>query len=171
MTVIKTGLLSACLIGVFCTVPAAAQTEAPAAEPSAELVPGFSLKEVQTLLVDEGYRAKIESDASGEYIRSGVGGISLFVSLLDCAEDGTSCLTIRLETGSFTPDPAVSLEALNEWNRTVGYGWVVPVVNEDGSHYLVTQLSTTGGVTKPWLANYMALFGDKMNRYHQLLFP
>jgi hypothetical protein len=171
MAVIRAGLLAACLAGALCAAPASAQSEAPAAEPSTELVPGFSLQEIQTLLVDEGYRAKIESDASGEYIRSGAGGINLFVSLYDCAENQTECRTIRLETGTFNPDPDVSLEALNQWSRDVGYGWVVPVVNADGSHYLVTQISTTGGVTKPWLANCIALFGDKMGRYYQLLFP
>jgi hypothetical protein len=138
----------------------------------AETFSTITLKELQTALMDNGYRAEIGSDNAGEYIKSGSGGVTFFVSLADCPEDGSgNCETIRMETGTFKLDKPVSFETLNNWNRENGRGWAVPTVNSDGEHYLFTQISITGGVTKDWLKTYLAIFTSSMTTYHRMLFP
>ena len=135
------------------------------------LVPGFSLQELQQILIDAGYRAVLEEDNSGPYIRSGASGLNIFLSLFDCLEDNTECRTIRIESGTFKVDPPLSPEALNEWTRDVVTGWAVPIVSTDGSYYLLMKVSTTGGVTRDWLMQNFEIFADSLGKYHKLLFP
>jgi len=135
------------------------------------LVPGFSLQEIQQVLIDAGYRAVLEEDKSGPYIRSGASGLNIFLSTYDCLEDNTECRTIRIESGTFKVDPPLAFEALNEWTRDVVTGWAVPIVATDGSYYLLMKVSTTGGVTRDWLMQNFEIFADSLGKYHKLLFP
>ncbi|HWT31908.1 MAG TPA: YbjN domain-containing protein, partial [Propylenella sp.] len=149
----------------------AAAKAASAAKARSAMMPGFSLQQIQELLREAGYRAEMEKDNSGDYIRSGAHGLNIFISTYDCLQDNTECRTLRIETGTFKPDPAVSLEALNEWSRDVATGWAVPIIASDGSYFLLMKISTTGGVTDEWLMNNLAIFTDAMSKYHKLLFP
>ena len=153
------------------SVGMSAAQAASAAKARSGAVPGFSLKQIQEILIDAGYRVKIEKDNTGDYIRSGSNGLNIFISTYNCLENNTQCDKIRIESGTFKPDPPVSLESLNEWSRDVAAGWAVPMVLPDGSHALLIKLSTTGGVTKEWLMTNIQIFSKALAEYHKLLYP
>lgn len=139
------------------TPPAQAEP-APAPAPAGDVLTNVTLNDVQTALMNAGYRAQIKEDNRGSFIASATAGQSFFVSLASC-DNGSACRTLVMETGGWTPTTPPTVESLNKFHYDNG-GWITVATYSDGLYYGNARASLHGGVTMAWLQDELTAFAN-----------
>ena len=99
---------------------------------------------VVTALLDNGYRAKLEKDASGQYIKSAAGGYNFEVIFLGCKEQ-IKCDSIQFNL-FFSANDAHTPEYANGFN--VKYRFLQVAATNNKQLRIAYDVNTIGGITK-----------------------
>lgn len=93
-------------------------TIAAIAPAQAEMISPRDQGKFVTLLREKGYKAEMIEGKDGNYIRSADSGVPITIFFFNCDSSGkTGCTTIQFYTG-FNDVKNVSLDRINEWNKT-----------------------------------------------------
>lgn len=127
--------------------------------------------QVAKLLIDEGYRAKIETEKDGDrYISSASGGRNFTIYFLGC-NGGVklgSCSSIEYYTG-FTTGKPYPLARTNEWNAKNRYGRAYVDSDKDPVIEMDLFLGDEGMARGQFLHN-LEIWTDVMASYDQFVF-
>lgn len=121
-----------------------------------EVLTKVTLEDIRDALQNGGYRGQIQSDSSGDYVSSASSGRNFYVSLAGC-DDQKVCKYILMESGSWVPKTALTVDAINQFDAD-NAGWVTLVMTKDGKCYGDYRAVLTGGVTKAWLQSSLEAF-------------
>lgn len=139
----------------------AEDTSKPAEKP--DVLMKVTLEDIRDALQSAGYRGQIKTDNTGEYVSSASGGVNFFASLGGC-DDQKLCKSILLETSTWTPKTAPTVEALNQFHYDNG-GWVTVMASKDGKYYADYRFTLVGGVTKEWLQSNLEAFATSTENF------
>ena len=104
---------------------------------------GMTLKEVQTWLLDSGYKAEKAKDKDDEYLKSAADGVTFEVHMYDCKKD--RCASIQMIAG-FDLDQKLSMEKVNDWNS--GKRFVDCFIDEEGDPWFTYDINLSPGGTR-----------------------
>ncbi len=104
---------------------------------------GMTVKEVQTWLLDSGYKAEKAKDGEDEYLRSAADGVNFEVHFYDCKKD--RCASIQMIAG-FDLDEKLTWEKANGWNS--GKRFVNCFLDEDGDPWFSYDINLSPGGTR-----------------------
>jgi len=120
--------------------------------------------DVQALVAEAGYAARIERDEHGDpvlRIEPGDSGAeTIEVDFYDCEAD--ACDSIMLNA-SFAATPEVGLETINAWNRA--NRWTRAYLDEDGRVALEMDVNAYGGIGQESLRNHIRTFLDSVREF------
>lgn len=139
---------------------------APAAA-TPDVLANVTLNDLRDALQNDGYRAQIKQDNSGDYIASASGGQNFFVSLGGC-DDQKVCKSVLFETGGWTPKTPLTVDALDKFHFD-NSGWVAVVKYPDGKYYGDYRVTIVGGVTKAWLQSNIETFAATTENFVALM--
>jgi hypothetical protein len=126
----------------------AAAAAACATPAEAQMVRAQDPGSVARALQDGGYRAEIGVDGVGDpKITTGVNGTTFQIYFYNCT-DNRDCATVQFHSGYDLRNP-VSLEHLNEWNRSQRFGRAF--LDTDGDPILEMDLDLDDGGLSPLL--------------------
>lgn len=112
---------------------------------------GANAEEVAQVLQAKGYRAHIDRDAVGDpRITSGADGSQFQVLFYNCKDD--RCASIQFAT-AFDLKAGMSLDQVNEWNRTKRFGRAYLDAQRDP--FVVMDVDLERGATTEAVANYL----------------
>lgn len=135
----------------------------PAPGIAADVKQGVPVADIVAGMQEYGVRAKLGKDDQGDpQIDSALAGANFQVRFYDCA-DGR-CQSIQFLSG-FDLDEGMSLEDVNDWNRTMRYGSVY--LDEEGDPYLQMDIDTTRGLPKDQFAEWMAVWEEVLGRFRE----
>ncbi|RAZ83184.1 hypothetical protein DPM33_32885 [Mesorhizobium hawassense] len=140
---------------VLAGLPAFAEDTSKASD-KPEVLTKVTLEDIRDALQNAGYRGQIGSDNGGDFVSSASSGRNFFVSLGGC-DDQKLCKYILMETGSWTPKTALTVDAINQFQGD-NAGWVTLLMSKDGKCYGDYRAVLTGGVTKAWLRSTLEAF-------------
>ena len=104
---------------------------------------GMTVKEVQTWLLDSGYKAEKAKDGEDEYVRSAADGVNFEVHFYDCKKD--RCASIQMIAG-FDLDEKLTWQKANGWNS--GKRFVNCFLDEDGDPWFSYDINLSPGGTR-----------------------
>lgn len=104
---------------------------------------GMTVKEVQTWLLDSGYKAEKAKDGEDEYLRSAADGVNFEVHFYDCKKD--RCASIQMIAG-FDLDEKLTWQKANGWNS--GKRFVNCFLDEDGDPWFSYDINLSPGGTR-----------------------
>lgn len=150
MKVIGPGL---CLLASLISVPVAV-----AADPT-----GVAVADIVAAMQDYGVRAKLGEDDLGDpQIDSALAGANFQVRFYDCEK--ARCASLQFLSG-FDLEEEMSLEDVNDWNRTMRYGSVY--LDDEGDPYLQMDVDVTRGISKEQFAEWVAVWEELLGRFRE----
>ncbi|MFT3805473.1 YbjN domain-containing protein [Arenimonas sp.] len=122
---------------------------------------GVPVADIVAAMQDYGVRAKLGEDEQGDpQIESALAGANFNLRFYDCAKD--RCSSIQFLSG-FDLEEGMSLEDVNDWNRTMRYGSVY--LDDEGDPYLQMDVDVTRGIDKEQFAEWMAVWEEVLGRF------
>jgi hypothetical protein len=118
---------------------------------------------IQTVLLEEGYRAKLTTDSTGDpMITSAAGGYEFDILFYDCT-DNRDCGSIQFFNRFKEPDNG-TLEALNDWNSRKRYANAYR--GENGDMILTLDVTMPGdGVSREVFLENLVLWNTLMSDF------
>ena len=149
-------MIGAALAATVLAAPAGAQ-EVTSTDPEA----------MAALLVQEGYRAKIETDNVGDpVIRSAAGGANFSIYFYGC-EGGKDCTSIQFYTG-WSTDTQFPLERMNQWN--IDKRFSRGIVDEEGDPTLRFDLNLDmGGMSRELFLDNFSVWLSLMDSFEDFI--
>ncbi|KQW68189.1 hypothetical protein ASE17_06965 [Phenylobacterium sp. Root77] len=132
--------MKSCLLAATLAVLSLSANSALAAEPHKD---GMTVKEIQSWLMESGYKAEIEKGDSGEYIRSSSDGVSFEVYPNDCRKD--RCASVQL-VAAFDLDVKMTADKANAWNSEKRY--VDCYIDDEGDPWFTYDINVSPGGTR-----------------------
>lgn len=115
---------------------------------------GMTLQEVAAWLQDQGYKAELKTDDSGDrYIASAAEGVNFDVHAYDCT--GGRCTSIQMVAG-FDLDDGLSLEQANDWNR--GKRYAKAYLDDERDPYIDFDINLSPGGTEAALNDNLGVW-------------
>lgn len=118
---------------------------------------------LQTLLLAEGYRAKLATDTVGDpMITSATAGYDFDIMFYDCTEN-TDCRSIQFYGGFSKPDHGTA-EDMNKWNAANRYARAY--IDEEGDAILRMDVTMNGeGIGPQVFMENLALWNSLMSDF------
>ena len=114
----------------------------------------MSVKEVQSWLIDAGYKAELAKDNQGDsYLKSATDGVGFEVHFYDCKKD--RCASIQFIAG-FDIDGKLDMAKVNEWND--GKRYVDCFIDDEGDPWFTYDVNLSPGGTREALDDEFALW-------------
>ena len=105
---------------------------------------GMTVKEVQTWLLDNGYKAEAVKESDGDgYVRSAADGVNFQVHVYDCVK--ARCASIQMVAG-FDVEQKLSAEKVNAWNGAKRF--VTSYIDDEGDPWFTYDINLSPGGTR-----------------------
>jgi len=133
------------------------------AQDAAAMVTPTEPAQLQALLLEEGYRAKLGVDDVGDpMITSATAGYDFDIMFYDCT-DNANCGSIQFYIGLSEPDQG-SIQQLNQWNAENRYARAY--LDEDGDAILRMDVTMPGkGISKEVFLENLGLWESLMSGF------
>ena len=104
---------------------------------------GMTLKEIQSWLLESGYKAELKKDDGEGYITSSAEGVSFEIYPNDCRQD--RCASMQL-VAAFNVKQKLNAEKANEWNS--GKRYVDCYIDDEGDPWFTYDINVSPGGTR-----------------------
>ena len=104
---------------------------------------GMTLKEIQSWLLESGYKAELKKDDGEGYISSSAEGVSFEVYPNDCREG--RCASMQM-VAAFNVKTKLKAEKANEWNSAKRY--VDCYIDDEGDPWFTYDINVSPGGTR-----------------------
>ena len=146
-------------------IPAAATAAFLATPASAQMVTGQDPGSIVKALHEAGYAAKLGTDKVGDpMITSGVSGTTFQIFFYNCT-DHAACATIQFHSG-YNLTTEVSLERINEWNRSQRFGRAFLDKENDPILEMDIDLDD-GGLSQPLFIDNLEFWASVLEKFER----